>query len=85
MESMFVMIVIKNIQGQKMNNIVNHNFRYHAEIKYETENGFGYTKAVGSTINDFLGDLKLVLNRYIKNNRDPKVVEIIDMKYFKKK
>ena len=64
---------------------VNHNFRFHAEIQYETENGFSFANAKGNTLNGFFDDLKAVLNRYIKNNRDPKVVEIIDLKYLQKK
>ena len=65
--------------------IVNHDFRYHAEIQYETEHGFGFTNAKGNTLKGFLEDLQWTLNKYIKNIRDPKVVEIIDMKYFQKK
>ena len=64
--------------------IVNHDFRYHAEIQYETEHGFGFTNAKGNTLKGFLEDLQWTLNKYIKNSRDPKVVEIIDMKYFQK-
>lgn len=64
--------------------IVNHDFRYHAEIQFETEHGFDYINAKGNTLQGFLDDLKLRLNKLVKNNRDPKVVEIIDLKYFKK-
>ena len=61
--------------------MVNHNFRYHAEIQYETEHGFNFTNAKGNTLQGFLTDLKDVLNKYIKDRRDPRVVEIIDLKY----
>lgn len=61
--------------------MVNHDFRYHAEIQYETEHGFNFTNAKGNTLQGFLTDLKDVLNKYIKDRRDPRVVEIIDLKY----
>tara|TARA_R100000231_G_scaffold84225_1_gene64088 strand:+ start:697 stop:948 length:252 start_codon:yes stop_codon:yes gene_type:complete len=61
--------------------IVNHDFRYHAEIQFETEHGFDYTNAKGNTLQGFLNDLKSRLNKLVKSNRDPKVVEIIDLKY----
>lgn len=64
--------------------MVNHNFRYHAEIQFETEHGFDYTNAKGNTLQGFLDDLKSRLNKLVKSNRDPKVVELIDLKYFKK-
>ena len=38
--------------------IVNHDFRYHAEIQYETEHGFGFTNAKGNTLKGFLEDLQ---------------------------
>ena len=38
--------------------MVNHDFRYHAEIQFETEHGFDYTNAKGNTLQGFLDDLK---------------------------
>lgn len=64
--------------------MVNHDFRYHAEIQFETEHGFDYINAKGNTLQGFLDDLKSRLNKLVKSNRDPKVVELIDLKYFKK-
>ena len=64
--------------------MVNHDFRYHAEIQFETEHGFDYINAKGNTLQGFLDDLKSRLNKLVKSNRDPRVVELIDLKYFKK-
>tara|TARA_R100000734_G_C3316466_1_gene108974 strand:+ start:562 stop:759 length:198 start_codon:yes stop_codon:yes gene_type:complete len=64
--------------------MINHDFRYHAEIQFETEHGFDYINAKGNTLQGFLDDLKSRLNKLVKSNRDPKVVELIDLKYFKK-
>ena len=64
---------------------VGHDFRYHAEIKYETEHGFDFTNAKGNTLKEFFSDLQAVLNKYLKDRRDPRVVQILDMKYFQKK
>ena len=64
--------------------MVNHDFRYHAEIQFETEHGFDYINAKGNTLQGFLNDLKSRLNKLVKSNRDPRVVELIDLKYFKK-
>ena len=64
--------------------MVNHDFRYHAEIQFETEHGFDYINAKGNTLQGFLDDLKSRLNKLVKSDRDPRVVEIIDLKYFKK-
>ena len=51
---------------------------------FETEHGFDYINAKGNTLQGFLNDLKSRLNKLVKSNRDPKVVELIDLKYFKK-
>ena len=51
---------------------VNHEFNFHAEIKYETENGFSFTSAVGNSYNDFLKDVKYRLKQY--KDRQPKIM-----------
>ena len=40
-------------------NMVNHDFRYHAEIQFETEHGFDYINAKGIRFRDFL----MILNQ----------------------
>ncbi len=54
---------------------VNHNFRYHAEIQYETEKGFAFTSAVGVSLDDFIKDIKERLD-YTKD-RDSRLVEAL--------
>ena len=54
---------------------VNHEFLYHCEIQYETEHAFGYTKAVGNSIQDLLSDVDLRFKQY--KGRDPKIVKAI--------
>tara|TARA_R100000655_G_scaffold7920_5_gene21127 strand:+ start:2413 stop:2676 length:264 start_codon:yes stop_codon:yes gene_type:complete len=54
---------------------VNHDFEFHAEIKYETENGFGYTSAVGNTVKELIEDIKGRMNDY--RDREPELVEVV--------
>ncbi len=54
---------------------VNHYFKWHAEIKVETENGFMFINAVGSSKKDLMKDIESRLNQY--KDREPKVVEIL--------
>ena len=53
--------------GQKVNSELNnvpHDFKYHAEIRYETERGFSFTNAMGNTAQEIVSDIKLRLNQY---------------------
>ncbi len=43
---------------------VPHDFKYHAEIRYETEQGFSFTNAMGSTEQEIVDDIKLRLKKY---------------------
>ena len=54
---------------------VNHDFEFHAEIKYETENGFGYVCAMGDTVKELKVDIKDRFSKY--ETREPEVVEVI--------
>jgi len=54
---------------------VPHNFRYHAEIKYETENGFGYTNAMGNSINELMEGISERLKYY--KDREPFLEEVL--------
>ncbi len=40
------------------------NFRYHAEIQYETERGFNFCNANGNTIDELLCDIDERLDQY---------------------
>tara|TARA_R110002096_G_scaffold374366_1_gene568068 strand:+ start:302 stop:541 length:240 start_codon:yes stop_codon:yes gene_type:complete len=40
------------------------NFRYHAEIQYETELGFNFCNANGNTIDELLCDIDVRLDQY---------------------
>ncbi len=58
--------------GQKVNNELNnvpHDFKYHAEIRYETEQGFSFTNAMGNTEEEIVSDIKLRLKKY--KDREP--------------
>ena len=43
---------------------VNHDFDYHAEIRYETEHGFAFTSAMGNTEQEVADDIKLRFKKY---------------------
>ena len=43
---------------------VPHDFKYHAEIRYETERGFSFTNAMGNTEEEIVSDIKLRLKKY---------------------
>jgi len=59
---------------EKQNN-VNHDFDYHAEIRFETERGFNFTCAVGGSYKEFLEDIYSRLKQY--KDRQPKIVKAI--------
>ena len=58
--------------GHKVNSELNnvpHDFKYHAEIRYETERGFSFTNAMGNSEQEIVSDIKLRLNQY--KDREP--------------
>lgn len=52
-----------------------YNFKFHAEIRYETEDCFNFTNANGNTIPEFQKDVEDVCDKYSK--RSPKIVTIL--------
>ena len=54
---------------------VNHDYLYHAEIMYETKDGFDYKSAKGNTLRELLNDIDLRFKQL--NNRDPKLVQAL--------
>lgn len=65
----------KLMQSKEVLENVPHNFKYHAEIKYETENGFGYTNAMGNSINELMEGISERLEYY--KNREPYLQEVL--------
>ena len=63
------------MQSKEVLENVPHNYRYHAEIKYETENGFGYTNAMGNSINELIEGIGERLEYY--KNREPYLQEVL--------
>ena len=63
------------MQSKEVLENVLHNYRYHAEIKYETENGFGYTNAMGNSINELMEGISERLEYY--KNREPYLQEVL--------
>ena len=54
---------------------VNHDYLYHAEIMYETKDGFDYKSAVGNTFKELLKDIDIRLKQLA--NRDPKLIQAL--------
>ena len=54
---------------------VNHNYLYHAEIMYETKDGFDYKSAKGNTLKELLNDIYLRFKQL--SGRDPKLIEVL--------
>jgi hypothetical protein len=54
---------------------VNHDFKYHCEIQYETQHAFDFTKAVGKNFTELIKDIETILEKY--KSRSPKIVEAI--------
>jgi hypothetical protein len=52
-----------------------YDFKFHAEIRYETEDCFNFTNANGNTIHEFKKDVEKVCKKYEK--RSPKIVTIL--------
>ena len=54
---------------------VNHNYLYHAEIMYETKDGFDYKSPKGNTLKELLNDIDLRFKQL--SGRDPKLIEVL--------
>ena len=54
----------KLMQSKEVLENVPHDFKYHAEIRYETERGFSFTNAMGNTEEEIVDDIKLRLKKY---------------------
>jgi len=54
---------------------VNHDYKYHAEIKYETEHSFDFKSAVGDNLKEFMLDIEIRLKQLY--NRKPKLVQAL--------
>ena len=52
-----------------------HKFKYHCEIRYETEHAFNFDKAVGDDITELIIDIEETMEKY--KNRFPKIIEAI--------
>ncbi len=52
------------MQSKEVLENVPHDFKYHAEIRYETERGFSFTNAMGNTEQEIVDDIKLRLKKY---------------------
>ena len=58
------------------NQIVPYNFKYHAEIMYETLKWFNFYNAKGNTVDELLWDIDDRLNYY--KHREPKIVKVLE-------
>lgn len=58
------------------NQIIPYNFKYHAEIMYETLEGFNFCNANGDTVDELLWDIDDRLNYY--KHREPKIVKVLE-------
>ncbi len=56
--------------------IVPHDFKYHAEIMYETLEGFNFCLAAGNTVDELLWDIDARFNDY--KYREPKIVKVLE-------
>ena len=62
----------------KRQKIVNHYFKYHAELEYDNENTYlSLTNAMGNTIKELLKDIEERFNYY--KDRNPKIVKAIEL------
>ena len=52
-----------------------HDFKYHAEIKYETQNGFGYTNAMGDSIEEIIEGINMRFEEF--KDREPYLEEVL--------
>ena len=52
-----------------------HDFKYHAEIRYDTKDAFSFKSAMGNTIKELMSDIDLRLKEL--GNRDPKIIQVL--------
>ena len=55
---------------------VPHNFKYHAEIQYETYDGFNFTNASGNTVEELLWDIDFRFDQF--KDRFPEIVTVLE-------
>jgi hypothetical protein len=55
--------------------IVPYDFKYHAEIRFETLDGFNFCNANGNTIDELLFDIDARFDYF--EHRDPKIVIVL--------
>ena len=58
-----------------MNKNVHHNFNYHAEIIYETEERFAFTNAMGNTMQELIDNINARFRQYA--DRQPQLSEVL--------
>jgi len=54
---------------------VNHEYLYHAEIKFETKDAFDFKSAVGNSIKELMSDIDIRLKQLSKRN--PQIVQVL--------
>ena len=54
---------------------VPHDYKYHAEIIYQTEDSFGFTNAMGNTLDEFIDDINKRFDKY--KGRQPQLSEVL--------
>jgi len=54
---------------------VPHDYMYHAEIMYETLEGFNFCLAAGNTVDELLWDIDEMFDCY--KYREPKIVKVL--------
>ena len=57
------------------NQIVPYSYKYHAEIMYETLDGFNFCNANGNTVDELLWDIDERFSQY--EHREPKIVIVL--------
>ena len=55
--------------------LVPHDFKYHAEIMYETQDSFNFDRAVGNTIEEIIKEIREVL--IYRKDRNPKIRTVL--------
>lgn len=72
----FVKLVEKNqLQFKDKTENVPHSYLYHAEIKYETKDGFDYTSAMGNGIVELIEGISERFKRF--KDREPYLEEVL--------
>jgi len=61
--------------GDEDNKLVPYDFKYHAEIMYETQESFNFDRAVGNTLEEIIKEIKGVL--IYRKDRNPKIRTVL--------